>query len=494
MVFQLPEEPVQGDLTVLGRSSNLLNTVEQGYKTVDQKGTQWPAIRTTFINSVYATTGSGISSTMKDGIGDAMRNIQFTYLLEYVPGNVINSTSFKDSIPELLNRAGERISANSAYGFLDASGNSGFFGNAIVLVFTKYINQTFPSPTPLVREILFDVNTETYQNTASASGNTFKKTTTLSLKYNALKKYTIEQTTQLNRIFDFQNIHAWGTVSGTSTNLDGSNPVEVGQIVVDNDIAFRIATGPFGTEGTWFSSSFRMPQGWLVDRMIWSEKRDYSESAPNIMAFSGQESRTGATSYMRIVSGLAEALSMNCPGNGHHYMPISDETGFASCAGRWLRPSETRIYHGVGSFLSSQLGPDRCSSPCREASDCYPVSIGLSVDDRRFGGHLAGCNFVAETDLIGAISGQIVRGTVIVLKSTTHSNNSVRVLQKLDRVEFLGPHGASISDLLLYIYLYNSSTFRPQSGDNPSEEEFEGYDALVRYKISAVNYYMNPLR
>ncbi|MBK7966729.1 MAG: hypothetical protein IPK10_16675 [Bacteroidetes bacterium] len=432
-VFELPKLPAQGDLTVMGISSNLKFTVEQGYKTVDQKGAEWPATRSTLISAVYATSGSSISSTMENGIGDAMRSIQYSYLIEYVPGNVLGSCTFKDSIPELLNKAGESVSALGAYGFVDASYNLGFFGNAILISFTKYIKNTNPTSNPTTLSIDFYINSESYQNTESAQNNIFRRTTGMSLKYNALKRYTIENTTQLNRIFDFQNSHAWGTVSGMSTNIDGSNPIEVGQIVVDNDIAFRIASGPFGTEASWFSSAFRMPQGWLVDKMIWSEKRDYSESEPNKMAFSGQENVTGFTSYMDFILAPFNGLfDGNCFGNSsHHYWPGSGQAGFSSCSGRWLSPQTIRLYSGTGEFNIPTVG-SRCTTPCLQFSDCYPISIGLSVDQERKMTYFRGpCKVEPAIEMRESTSGQIVRGTVIILRSTGYSNNSLRVLQKI---------------------------------------------------------------
>lgn len=497
-VFELPKEPIQGDLTVMGLSSNIHFAVERGYRTVDQKGAQWPATRSTLISAVYATTGSSISSTMENNIGDAMRSIQYSYLIEYVPGNVLQSCTFKDSIPALLNRAGEDIAAFGAYGFIDASYNSGFFGNAILISFTKYINNTNPTPSPASFDVNFNVNSESYQSTESAQNNIFRRTTSMSLKYNALKKYTVENTTQLNRLFDFQNSHAWGTVSGTSTNIDGSSPIEVGQVVVENDIAFRIASGPFGTEAKWFSSAFGMPQGWLVDKMIWSEKRDYDHSAQynNKMAFSGNASVNGFTGYMDFI--LAPFNGMfdgNCYSySGHHYWPGSGEAGFSSCSGRWLSPQTVRLYSGTGAFKPFVDG-SRCSVPCPDFSDCYPISIGLSIDQVQRANYFRGpCKIEPAAEMKESTSGQIVRGTVIWLESTGNSNNSLRVLQKLDKVEFLGPHGANFNELLSNIYVYNSSTFRTQSGDRPTEEYTGSFDAISRYKTTTVNYYMNPLR
>ncbi len=104
------------------------------------------------------------------------------------------------------------------------------------------------------------------------------------------------------------------------------------------------------------------------------------------------------------------------------------------------------------------------------------------------------CPFEPATEMREPTSCQIVRGTMISLASTTSSNNKLRVLQKLDKVEFLGPHGGNFNEMLSNIFLYNSSTFRTQSGDRPSEEYTGPYNALSRYKTSTVDYYMQPLR
>ncbi len=372
-VFQLPNDPIQADLTVINFNNNLQFAVERGYKTVDQKGAQWPATRSTLISAVYANSGSSISSTIENGIGDAMRAIQFSFLIEYVPGNVINSFMIKDSIPLLQNKAGEQLVAVGAYGFVDASYNIGFFGNAVLVTMTKYINNPNPTASPEIGEVNFEVNSSTYQSTQSAQNNELKRTTTLSLKYNTLKKYTIENTTQLNRIFDFQNFHAWGTISGISTNLGGSDPVEVGQIVVDNDIAFRIASGPFGTEGGWASSAFRIPQGWLLDKMIWSEKRDYSESDPNKMAFSGMPSVSGFTTYQGFISGLVHAFSSgNCLDNsGQYYSPSSGQAGWHSCGGSWFSPKQSdSIQQLVSGVTHAVNGVMNIVTVFRFPSDC----------------------------------------------------------------------------------------------------------------------------
>ena len=490
-VFQLPNEPIQGDLTVINFNTNLQFAVERGYKTVDQKGTQWPATRSTLISAVYANSGSSISSTIENGIGDAMRTIQFSFLIEYVPGNVINSFMIKDSIPLLQNKAGEALSAIGVYSFLDASYNFGFFGNAVLVTMTKYINNPNPTTSPEIGEVNFEVNSSTYQSTQSAQNNELKRTTTLSLKYNTLKRYIIENTTQLNRIFDFQNFHAWGTVSGISTNIDGSDPVEVGQIVVENDIAFRIASGPFGTEGSWASSAFRMPQGWLLDKMIWSEKRDYSESDPNKMAFSGQAIAAGFTTYPSYFSSLINTFATgNCLEIAdQYYSPSSGQAGWYSCGREWRSPQTIRLYSATG------VKGYPCGQRCFEYSDCIPVSIGLSLDDERRMTYFRGaCPFEPATVMREPTSCQIVKGTVISLGSTTSNNNKLRVLQKLEKVEFLGPHVGNFNEMLSNIYLYNSSTFRTQSGDRPTEEYTGPYNALSRYKTSTVDYYMQPLR
>ncbi|MSR46870.1 MAG: hypothetical protein EXS13_07390 [Planctomycetes bacterium] len=62
---------------------------------------------------------------------------------------------------------------------------------------------------------------------------------------------TLEDTIALRDLWTFEQTWAWGQTSGTSDF--GAGPVQVGMVDAGGDLAFRIASGPIGTEAVFRS-------------------------------------------------------------------------------------------------------------------------------------------------------------------------------------------------------------------------------------------------
>ncbi|MBP6513046.1 MAG: hypothetical protein KA347_10275 [Bacteroidia bacterium] len=461
-VYKLPEGPIQGNLVWKRSGSSIYIPIENNYRTVMESSQDWPAMRTTYLGAanVYTGEGESVNNTLNRGRGDAMRLIQYTFLVEYIPGNIINVAYFPNDIPKLGVKGGEVISHVNAYSFADASGNKGVFGNALVVSFQKYVRDVDPSVNFEMRTLPCSIKVESYVNTASVQNISFNRFAVLNLEYNALKKYTIDRTntSSVERLFAFQNTFAWGQVSGESRNLNGANSIDVGRVTVDGDIAIRIASGPLGTNGIWLSPALLMPHGWLVDGIGWSEKREYSNS--QIMAYSSETEYNGIPTLQNNVSmiGLYQPF---CGGSGTRYNP-----GL-----------------GKGANLINNV-------PKIMGYDGKSLSFGIKpvVLDATYS-HL--CNIKGPVSN-EPTSGQFVKGAVISLAADSYIDNSVRVLMKLDYLNFLGPHDADLNYMLSKIYLYDSNSFEPSSSDGGLVSRPTPYppSQLERYRAFPVDYYM----
>ncbi|MBK7966732.1 MAG: hypothetical protein IPK10_16690 [Bacteroidetes bacterium] len=426
-----------------------------------ESGPDWPAIRTTYLGAANMYTGEGesVNNNLNRGRGDAMRLTQFTFLVEYIPGNILNSTYFLE-LPKLGVKAGEAFSSISAYSFADASGNKGIFGNAIEVSFQKYVRDVDPSVNFEVRTLPCSINVKSYINTASMQSNLFNRYAVLNLEYNALKKYTIERTSVSNveRLFAFQNTFAWGQVSGESRNLDGSNGIEVGRTTVDGDIAIRIASGPLGTNGIWLSPAMLMPHGWLVDGIGWSEKREYSNS--QIMAYSSETEYNGIPTSQTYVY-MIGLYNPFCGGSGSRYNPgMGKAKSFSN--------NVPKITVFDGKSLSFGI---------------KPVVLNSTTN------HL--CNIKGPVTN-EPTNGQFVKGAVISLAADSYIDNSVRVLMKLDYLNILGPHDADLNYMLSKVYLYDSNSFEWDRNDGHPFGRPTPYapSQLERYIQFPVDYYM----
>ncbi len=461
-VFKLPDGNMQGPLYWKRAGSTVEIPIEDNYKIVSDADQDWPAIRTTYIGAANCFTGeeTSVNNTLNRGRGDAMRLIQFSFLVEYIPGNIINAVYFPSDIPKLNVKGGESTPYFTVYSFADASGNKGIFGNTMVIHFQKYVLDTEASVNFEVRTLPCSIAVESYLNTASMLNNKFKRYGVLNLEYNALKKYTIDRTntSAINRLFAFQNTFAWGQVSGTSRNGDGSNAVDVGVVSADGDIAIRLASGPLGTNGIWLSPAMLMPHGWLVDGISWSEKREFSNSL--IMAYSSATENNGIPTTQNNISivGLYQPF---CGGSGTRYNPGKGKAGqFSNNV-----PKNTDY---TGKDLSFGIKP-----VVLDATYTHLCNIKGPVTN--------------EPDY-----GQFVKGSVISLAADSYFDNSVRILMKLESISFLGPHDADLNYMLSKIYLYDSNSFEPSSSDGGLVSRAVPYapSQLERYHGYPVDYYM----
>ncbi|MBK7886556.1 MAG: hypothetical protein IPJ86_04410 [Bacteroidetes bacterium] len=89
--------------------------------------------------------------------------------------------------------------------------------------------------------------------------------------------YTIEDTYSLFSKLNFGQVFNFGTGSGTS---EGPNPfssdddIRVGLMELDNDFAFKIASGPLGTQAVWKSDAILLNDGWSVEAITFDATRE----------------------------------------------------------------------------------------------------------------------------------------------------------------------------------------------------------------------------
>jgi len=425
-IYALPEAAISGDLSYRFNSKagpSLPVVIEAKYKTVDQFSAQWPKTRATLVDIQPMLEGganagsSALDFNLNQGRIDAMRLAQFTYLLEYIPGNIFrkgdvalgNTTFF---------RIGTGLSANPVYRVVDASGNTGFEGNTLMVTFQGYVTDVSPAATLVPRNISFSFKTESYLNTRSAENDVKKLNTTATLEYNPLKEYIINNTRDAERLFDFKLTQSWGTTSGQSANADGSGAVAVGEITLANDIAFRIASGPIGTKAKWASRPFTMPHGWLMAEVIWEEKRAFPGSTPKAFSIGGLIGNIGSLDP-----------NFDCRPYDQYNSPRIGATP----ATPWAGPTDSRT-------MRYKLSAN--SSSRTELPISYTMKDGFVLTRNE------ACNVRGNSILTENMREQHVKGSLIGLEANNTLVNDHRVTFILSSLKVLGPFGKNVMDAI----------------------------------------------
>ncbi|MCD6660950.1 MAG: hypothetical protein LT105_12375, partial [Lentimicrobium sp.] len=215
--YSFPKEPLTGALTIQYKgNAGLLPpvTIESGYKTVDQFGPQWPAMRATFIDvspfPLRDDASTRISTDLNQGRIDAMRLATFYILIENIPGNVLKDASI--TLKKGKFRLSSGAAGNPVYRQADASGNTGFQGNAVIFNFVGYSDDVSPSTNLEIRNAEFEFSIKSYLNTASSQTDLFKTNKVIAkIEYNSLKEYVISNTAvdYVERLYDFQLTDRW---------------------------------------------------------------------------------------------------------------------------------------------------------------------------------------------------------------------------------------------------------------------------------------------
>lgn len=230
---------------------------------------------------------------------------------------------------------------------------------------------------------------------------------------------TIDDTWSLRDALGFEQTWAWGTTNGTSDF--GAGKVEVGVVQVGDDLAFRIASGPTGTEAVWRSPLSKLRNGWTVESMEWSE---------TCVAPSGQAPKARALTVSRAVADNAvfdvgEALPgnfMRDAGIPDAYAVLLDHT-FRSIP-IMLRP------HGAA------------------ASDAFTWTrpmVFLDYDERTSG----------NRPIYGLESSNWLRSMTVALKAEATVLNDHRVTVRLERVTFKRPPGEPLGPLFAQVLTHD---------------------------------------
>jgi len=425
-IYGLPDEAISGDLTYRFNANagpSMAIIIEEDYKTTDQFSAQWPKTRATLVDiSLMLEGGANAGSSALDfelnqGRIDAMRLAQFTYLLEYIPGNTFLSGDISFGNANFF-RIGKGLAANPVYRVADASGNIGFEGNTIMVIFQGYVTDFSPAATLVPRNVSFSIFTESYLNTRSAENDVKKASTAATLEYNPLKEYVISNTREVERLFDFKLTESWGTTSGQSANVDGSGAVAVGEITLANDIAFRIASGPIGTKAKWASRPFTMTHGWLMSEVIWDEKRAFSGSTSKAFSVGGLIGNIGSLDP-----------NLDCRPYKQYNIPRIGPTP----ATPWTSPTDSRT-------MRYQLSPINNNPAILPIS--YTMKDGFGPPRNET------CNVRGNSILTENMRQQHVKGSLIGLEAKNTLSNDHRVTFILSSVRVLGPFGKNVMDAI----------------------------------------------
>jgi hypothetical protein len=94
--------------------------------------------------------------------------------------------------------------------------------------------------------------------------------------------YVVDNTSDLDRYFQWNNTSNWGVTTGTSDMaITGGQKIKVGHLDIDGDAAFRIASGPIGTHVIWTSAPLQMNEGWFVKEIHWSIQQHSPKGQPH---------------------------------------------------------------------------------------------------------------------------------------------------------------------------------------------------------------------
>ncbi|MBL8840514.1 MAG: hypothetical protein JNL90_03175 [Planctomycetes bacterium] len=242
--------------------------------------------------------------------------------------------------------------------------------------------------------------------TARDRANDLEKSYTLELPIELAPRETVvvEETAKLRDSWEFEQTWSWGQTDGTSDF--GAGKVEVGEVEVGGDLAFRIASGPFGTEAVWRSQLSKLKNGWTVESMEWSE---------TCVAPEGQPKKARALTVARSLADAAVFdVGESLPGNFMRDAGIPD--AFAALLDHTFRsiPVVLRPHGKEG----------------EEFVWTRPM-VFLDYDEVTEG----------NRPIYGLESSHWLRSMAIALKAETTLLNDHRVTVRLERITFRKPPG-----------------------------------------------------
>lgn len=447
-VYSFPAEPVTGDLVYLqglrqGRSVPL--PIQKGYRTVDQFSREWPASVATLVGvspMAVGPTDAALDYRLNQGRIDAMRRASFVYLIENVPGNILRRAEAVVNLQRFKAQGLSNLSVAPVYRTADASGNVGFQGNAVMVEFSGYVTDIEPSDQLQPRRLDVSLRTESYLSTRSAENDVRRLSAAAVIEYNPLRAFEIANSRDAAGLFSFRRVASWGVTSGTSRNLDGSGAITVGQITLSNDIAFRIASGPFGTESVWASRPFVMPHGWLVSGAVWAETRHFPAGGPPKARSVHGRYRISGHVVNDFWSGGGPKPYNDCRDFAQYMAPyLGDAAAYVNPGPRhapWRSGVDTRR---TQFNLEPRLGNVDSSTNPSQQHISYALADGQPISSPGLTNCRPHPNIVAND---GAPMQQHVKGTLIALQADPTGANDHRVTVVLESVKILGPHGGDL--------------------------------------------------
>jgi hypothetical protein len=268
------------------------------------------------------------------------------------------------------------------------------------------------------------INTEvsSYLNSNSQARDVRRSAASAVFDYNTPKKFTINNTYAIRDVFDFNLHYSHGTTEGTST---GQADIRVGMLDIDSDLAFRICSGPLGTEAVWVGKPFMMSDGWRVTKFNWNEK----------LVHPGEYGKAHAQDFNTLV--LTDVLFGNF---------IKNIEGCRNYSGVYRSIANNPPYNYTSKDITYddfdfEYDPERAD----ESLTCNPVMRADPIEPR---GHL---------------DRQNIKGSFVNLKADITGTNDHRVTMVLESIDLLGPRGGNSSVAFDNIVRYNP-LLRPTGG------------------------------
>lgn len=419
IIVQLPNQARAGTLSLTypliigGRRTTAPMEINENYVLVDQFSSQWPAMSATIINITPSPDFADKPHALKE--------YTYTILYEYVPGNIVREYRWKhdrDLPGSLGDRSSFRPSSEVGMGISgeystgsgapDASGGHFITGNMFVGSITGTIYSPYNfyrnNPARDVPVMTERINTEvsSYLNSNSQARDIRKSVASAAFDYNTPQKFVINNTYTIKDVFDFSLHYSHGTTEGIST---GQADIRVGMMNIDNDLAFRICSGPLGTEAVWVGKPFMMSDGWRVTKFNWHER----------LVHPGSYAKAHAQPFNTLV--LSELLLGNF---------MKNLEGCRNYDGVYKSVTNYPPYN----YTSKDINYDRFTfeyDPERadESLTCNPYMRANPNEPR------------------GRLDRQNIKGAFVNLKADMTATNDHRVTMVLESIELLGPRGAN---------------------------------------------------
>lgn len=250
-------QPLTGSLKIVKpiRTGKVIANVEQvleaNYRLVDRSA-MVPVLK---IEQVRA-------SVTGDSVIYPFQRFRIRVRIDHVPGNYITDSELRMVINNKFVPIG---GLNIVYDetFLDS--NYIFYGNTLYMSFTDraFAESAYTTTLTLVTH---DLN-----KTGFGRSRQFP----IRFPLGAPVPYVINDTYSLKSKLNFRKCYSWGATSGMSygSPFTEEDDISVGLLERDNDLTFRITSGPLGSQAVWVSQPVLLKDGWSLESITFDVNR-----------------------------------------------------------------------------------------------------------------------------------------------------------------------------------------------------------------------------